>query len=351
MLTDIFADRYSKRVIWETYSQTESKLLMQTFRIIDEQLMPPYWVDGKENPAARSKWSLIHERLSMELGVEQLSPRYFSYPTYFNGKQVNQTATRSIHDVCKNFMTAKFEGESPDRFIKERISFVELAFRLREEELVARNQDLPARIAAAQLEEKLRSAGLRLPGSHADGLKAQNASNNLSFRQAVEELNERFRRAGAFLNYHNGFIQISRDELVQTQVENPFWEAVSDPLWKNVDIDMKEALDRRDANERDPALYAAKALESVIKIISDQKRWTHGGEKGAHGYINNLGSAKNGNLIADWEREALKAFFTAVRNPLGHGPGGETMPELTPSQTDWAIETCMSWVKTLIARL
>jgi hypothetical protein len=28
-------------------------------------------------------------------------------------------------------------------------------------------------------------------------------------------------------------------------------------------------------------------------------------KRGAHGYINNLGSAKNGNFIADWEREAL----------------------------------------------
>lgn len=77
----------------------------------------------------------------------------------------------------------------------------------------------------------------------------------------------------------------------------------------------------------------------------------HGGENGAHAYTNNLGSAKNGNFISPWERDTLKSFFTAVRNPLGHGPGGEKMPELTLAQTDWAIETCMSWTKTLIARL
>ena len=107
---------------------------------------------------------------------------------------------------------------------------------------------------------------------------------------------------------------------------------------------------RRDSGGRDPAFYAAKALESAIKIISNDRGWTHGGEKGAHNFIDNLASSKNG-FIEPWEGETLKAFFTKVRNPLGHGPGGEPMPALTPQQTDWAIETCMSWVKSLIKRL
>jgi hypothetical protein len=44
-------------------------------------------------------------------------------------------------------------------------------------------------------------------------------------------------------------------------------------------------------------------------------------------------------------------FVTKVRNPLGHGPGNELMPALNPQQTDWAIETSMSWIKSLIRRL
>jgi hypothetical protein len=114
---------------------------------------------------------------------------------------------------------------------------------------------------------------------------------------------------------------------------------------------MKEAVDRRDARDRDPAWYAARALESTIKIISEQKGWTHGGEKGAHNYIENLHSKKNGRFINDWEEKALKDFFTSVRNPFGHGPGSAEMPELSPIETDWALETCMSWVKALIGRM
>lgn len=91
-------------------------------------------------------------------------------------------------------------------------------------------------------------------------------------------------------------------------------------------------------------------LESAIKIISDEKGWTHGGEKGAQNYIDNLGS-KKGSYISEWERESLKSFFAAVRNPFGHGPGSDEMPKLTGQQTDWAIEPCMSWIKSLVKRM
>jgi hypothetical protein len=170
---------------------------------------------------------------------------------------------------------------------------------------------------------------------------------NAVFQAAVDELNARFRQAGLNLHYHNGFIQVASDPMVTREVEAPFWQSVGDPKWKNVDHDMKEAIDLRDTHGRDPAFYAARALESTIKIISDERRLSTGRERGAHNYIDNL---KGGKLIEDWEVDALKAFFSKVRNPLGHGPGAGAMPSLNDPQTDWAIETCMTWVKSLIRR-
>lgn len=351
MLTDIFADRYLNRVIWTQFTATESKLLMQCFKLVADDVIP-YYVDGKESESAKPRWQSVHDRLSRELGVSELAPKWYSYQTVHMGKSHTMSGSWSIYQICKTFMTAQFsQANSADRFVKERLSFVELAFRTREEELVTDDPDHPAKLAVATLTQAFSHRGPTIPGDPRVAARARHKTKVQRFNDSVVELNERFRRAGAPLNYHNGFIQISRDELVEDQIAKPFWSAVSAPEWKNVDTDMKEALDRRDANDRDPALYAAKALESAIKIISDKKGWTHGGEKGAHSYIDNLGSTKNGHFIAAWEREALKAFFTAVRNPLGHGPGGEVMPELTMQQTDWAIETCMSWVKALIARL
>ena len=203
---------------------------------------------------------------------------------------------------------------------------------------------------AAKRDATQRSS-LRVPGSAVDGVKAWNSTMNSVFEGQITELNERFRRAKAPLNYHNGFIQLAMDQQIEKHIAKPFWDLVADPLWKNVDIDMKEALDRRDSNDKDPAIFAAKALESAIKIVSDTKGWTRNTENGAAQYVDNLVSKANGSYLSVWEGEMLKDYFRKVRNSLGHGPGSDPMPELTLAQTDWAIETAMSWVRTLVRRI
>jgi hypothetical protein len=59
MLTDIFAERYAARVLWEQHTEAETKLLMQCFRIIAKQLIP-YWIDEKESATAKAKWAGEH---------------------------------------------------------------------------------------------------------------------------------------------------------------------------------------------------------------------------------------------------------------------------------------------------
>ncbi|MFT3896647.1 MAG: hypothetical protein QM719_02970 [Thermomonas sp.] len=353
MLTDIFAERYADVPIWQAYGESERRLLVQAFRIVSEQLFPYFGPDGKEKSDSKVTWKSIHDRLSMELGVQELAPQGYWVKTQMMGNEHTYWQQLALVQVCNNFVCAAYDSNVPaDRFIKERLSFVEIAFRDREKALEIQNANLPTEIAKAERDALLRpSRGIRLPGNVADGMRAFNRIINESFRGYVDEFNERLRRAGTRLNYHNGFIQISADEQVEVHIETPFWALVKAPKWANVDTDMKEALDRRDAGGRDPAFYAAKALESTIKIISAEKGWTRGDEKGAAGFINNLVSQKNGRFIDQWEGDALKAFFASVRNELGHGPGGQPMPELSPQQTDWAIEFCMSWTKSLIKRL
>ncbi|WP_308367736.1 MULTISPECIES: AbiJ-NTD4 domain-containing protein [unclassified Microbulbifer] len=352
MLTDIFVDRYIGVPMWDSFGEVEKRFIVQGFRMISEHLYP-YWVDGKESSTAKARWTAIHDKLSMELGLSELSPKYYSFQSMWNGKPHTQSGSWSMDKVCKDFVCAEYDGNStPDRFMKERISFIELAFREREEQIKEINTNLPKQLLDAKLREQRKRPGvIRISGSMEETIQAMNDKINDDFRASVEELNERLRRANYKLNYHNSFIQISEDELIESQIEKGFWNITKDPLWKNVDIDMKEAIDLRDSGGRDPAFYAARALESAIKIISDKKGWTHSGEKGAHSFIDNLGSKKNGSFINAWERDCLKIFFTEVRNPFGHGAGSEEMPKLYPQQTDWAIETCMSWIKSLVKRL
>jgi hypothetical protein len=93
-----------------------------------------------------------------------------------------------------------------------------------------------------------------------------------------------------------------------------------------------------------------RALESAIKLVSDEAGASTGKERGAANYIDNLLSDRSGRLLRGWESEVLKALFRDVRNPMSHG-GGAVAPEpLTSAQTTWVIESCMSWIKRLSGR-
>ncbi len=353
MLTDIFAYRYLDFPIWKTFSEIEKRLLNQLFGIVKEAI-PYYDSDGKEIKANKQKWKTLHDRLSRELGIDELFSRYYSYTNKNHlGESVPVSGFFGWDYACEKFIKSDcpIEHSDADRFIKERVSFIELTMRWRYEEIETLNTNLPKAILDAKIRDADPKRGLRVPGSSVDGVKAWNKTQNDMYSSLVDEINERFRRARAPLTLHNGFIQVSTDEVIERNIAKPFWEIVSDPLWRNVDIDMKEALDRRDSNDKDPALFAAKALESAIKIVSDQKGWSSGNENGASNYIDNLVSKNNDRYIDPWEADILKDYFRKVRNTLGHGPGSNPMPTLSIPQTDWAIETSMSWIRTLIRRL
>lgn len=337
MLIDIFARRYEGVRLRDNISdrdgESDRRLLVQAFRILSEDLYP-YYVGGKESSTAVAFWTDIEARLSRELGLKELSRKWFTYGT--------STQRFALVTVCENWMTA-LEPATGDEFVKERLSLIELGFRQRESEIAAMN--------AEPLLQPLKPRVVRLPMEDlADIVRHQRSKTTAAFRASVDELNARFRQAGYALHYHNGFIQSSTDELVQLNVETPFWDLVADLRWVNVDQDMKEALDLRDSDGRDPAFYAARALESAIKIICDLKGWTTGKERGASSYIDHLGAKANA-FIDPWEAQSLRDFFSKVRNSLGHGPGSAQMPSLTRPQTEWAIEFGMSWIKSLIRRL
>ncbi|MCE1450384.1 hypothetical protein LWU64_12780 [Enterobacter hormaechei] len=343
MLTDVFSYRYSKFPIWHEYSTNEQRLLTQLMGICKEAL-PTFTSKGGKSETFDDCWKSVHNKVSRELGVPHLFNRYYSYIS--NGFPVNGFHTWEY--ACEKFVTAPFDGSQPvDSFLKERINVIELAMRTRYEQIIKMNT---SQYSMTQSLLPL-TKGVTVPGSYQKGLSAFQQEIIKQYADNVSEMNERFRRAGVPLTLHNGFIQISKDEMTENNIAKPFWALLSDPQWKNVDTDMKEALDRRDSKDKDPAIFASKALESTIKIISDVKGWSRGNEKGASNYIDNLNSKANGKFIEPWEAELLKGYFINIRNQISHGPGSKPMPTMTDEQTDWAIESAMSWIKALIARL
>lgn len=352
MLTDVFFRRYANRPMFASVGQKETAFFVQAYRIINEQIWTYYGYDKKVDESIKAIWTNLHDRLSMEIGVKELSPKYYSYQTEWMGKPHTTSGWNAMNFVVEQWLNFKFaENMDPDMFVKRRLSFVELAFRTREDQIAQANADFPKQLAGAKMQDKMSRGPMTLQGRRSDGLRAMNESINRMFVANVNELNERFKQADMPLHYHNGFIQITHDERLQEQVEQPFWLLVKDPKWKNVSIDMAEAVDRRDTGGRDPSFYAAKSLESAIKIICDIKTFTTGNEKGVSDFLNHLESKANGAFIESWERQSIQRFYSDVRNDLGHGPGSKEMPNLTSQQIDQTIEFCMSWTKSLIKRL
>lgn len=299
MIQDLFVRRYPQQIYWADRPTPEiHQLFVQVAHIIFDDLAEPLRLEV-------GFFKRAHDALARELGRGRLYD------------------AASWDAVCGEFLTEAYDlwkdrHGTADTFLKMRLSLVELLFRLAEER---------ARELTGTVPDAVRLAA-----------------------RAVDELNNRLRHARMELHYHNGLLQFARDELTETRTAEPCWAVLQDPKWANVDRELKEAIEHADGQRQDAAFHAAKAIESTIKIISDDKGWSTGRERGAANYIDNLVSQQNGRFLAPWEGEMLKAYFVHVRNPHGHGAGSQPPPVLTSNQTDWAIETAMAWIKNLVRR-
>jgi len=314
MITDIFAKRYEGVLTFDLESTKKivHPTLMQAGRIFFEDV-------HKEFRFPDPFFDDITKKLARELALESLS----RMADYVDGP--------SQRDNIEKLLTRPYIDSfdrGPDYYCKTRLSLMEVLFR--------------------DAEARMRNGYLPPFASRLDGSKLKTIMN-----QATEELKWRLQVNRTGLIYDNGFLHLATatDEQSAKRIANPFWEIVADPKWNTVDQEMKEAFDHLDHKQRDAHAHAAMALESTIKIISDEKGWTTGNEKGAANYVDNLVSANNGRFIEVWESEVLKALFRELRNPHSHGAGSHPLPRLLDAQQIWAIESCMSWIKSLVRRM
>lgn len=354
MLTDAFFRRYEDVQLFTAFTERERRFTVQCAQLLVDEVHRRDEVSHKDKAAdpATKGLAFAHAAIARELGLPYLdAPRFSRTWKAPNGNDITQSFERSIADRTTNYLTAKFHDTyAPDLYMKNRISFIEIAFQQRALQLRTRRAALNVATAdnnqAIQLTNALSSGSWQIRE-----LKKIEAA-EAAFAAQVDELNGRFRQANMPLAYHNDFIQVSDDALIAVEIEQPFWNIVADSEWANVDLQMKEAFDYRDRGERNAVSSAMNALESVIKTISTNKGWNTGNEKGAANYIDNLVKDRNGvRFIEVWEMEVLKKLFSDIRNAFGHGPAsGQPLPTLLPEQTAWAIDTCMVWIKNLVRR-
>jgi hypothetical protein len=314
MITDIFGHRYLNDMKFDRNGAENiiGPLLVQAHHIFFEDLQRQFRFDD-------SFFSEVNQKLAREAALTTLKENRF-------GQRMTQQA------ICTAYLTKPFKPDrewfgTPDYYCKTRLSMMELLFRAGE--------------------ERVRRLTAEFSGNpSAPVLGWQNIVS-----KAVAELNERLRMWRTGLVYHNGLLHRAGDEQSEQQIATPFWQIVSAPKWAVVDREMKEAFDRLDHGHDDAFAHATDALESTIKIISDEKGWTTGNERGAASYIDNLQSQRSGRFVDRWEAEAMKAIFSELRNPHRHGGGSNPPNPLSNAQQTWAIESCMTWIKSLVRRL
>ncbi len=268
MLIDIFAHRYEQQPLFKSFEQRDNRLLRQAFCILSEDIYP-YYRNGSEDRPNVAAWASLHDKIARELGTKELSPHWFSYTSHFQGTAQRVPHKHTMVTVCENWITSPISG-CIDEHIKQRLSLIELGFRTREMEIDARNNS--AVTDGERLVASLNDINSRLKNEPTMGVVKARKAQTEAFQTSVDELNARFRQAKYPLNYHNGFIQIAADQLVQQQIETPFWELVKGPLWKNVDLDMKDALDLRDNDGRDPAFFCRSRFRKYNKNNFGPKR-------------------------------------------------------------------------------
>ncbi len=267
MIHDLFLRRYPNQIYWaDRPTPAMHRLLTQIAHIIFSDLAPKLRLD-------RGFFQDVHDALARELGQGKL----IAAPTY--------------DAICGEFLTEAYDlwndrHGTADAFLKARLSLVELLFRAVEDRV-------RPPISASASHALLSRSEEPLPAS---------AGAEAAVDAAIRELNGRFREARMGLHYHNGIIQFSNDDLTESRTAEPCWSLLRDPKWANVDSDLKEALNRADGGRADAAFHAAKALESTIKIISDEQGWTTGKERGAAAFIDNLVSQRNGRFLEPWGR-------------------------------------------------
>ena len=237
MLTDIFARRYSDIEIWDSFGEPERRLLVQSFRIVSEQLFPYFDGNGKVKPGMKGLWDDLNKTLAMELGLKDLSSPTYGYYKTFGDTQYTKGGRRWVSGewakvtVCENFICAEYDQKVPaDRFIKERLSLIEIAFRRKSNVIKLQKQNLEQQVADARSKVMQRPGFLRsIPELRQSqiakvekGIRSNFSAEEALFEDSWNELNTRFQHAGTVLDYHNGFIQVSSDEVTNAQIHRPF---------------------------------------------------------------------------------------------------------------------------------
>jgi hypothetical protein len=173
---------------------------------------------------------------------------------------------------------------------------------------------------------------------------------------AVEELNERFRRAGFGYRYEKGKLIRADSEFIHQEVTRPALLFLSDSRFAGAEQEFRSAHDHLKAGEyKDCCVDALNALESTMKAICNAKGWKY--EKGARA-SDLMKILRRERLFPDFADlsfdqlfATLKSGLPTVRNEAGGHGQGATPVEVPAYVAVYALNLCASKICFLVEAL
>jgi HEPN domain-containing protein len=179
------------------------------------------------------------------------------------------------------------------------------------------------------------------------------ANISIPAQDAVDEFNERFRRAGFGYRYEDGKLLRIDNELTHQQITRPALQLLADPRFKGADDEFRAAHDHYKAGEyKDCAVDALNALESTMKTICDLKKWSY--PQGARS-SDLLKILRREGLFPEFAEQSfdqlvatLKSGLPSLRNETGgHGQGAK--PVVVPEYVaTYALNLAASKIRFLV---
>jgi hypothetical protein len=343
MITDIFLQRYEEANL----ENIPNAFFVQIYMLFNEHseeinsFVDGYMYSEYVNEYARII-SISQSKLCTELGVRNLDKIEYKEPNNHLPAEY-RILKNYVYDSAVNFLEkiSLFEIISRDieALLIAEIKYIENHIPLykKESEKIKQLSEATNTFLYNKGEENLEKALRQLD------------IKNAALHSIRTEINERLKRHKIPLTYHNGFFQYETDPFIEKTIRDPVWKLISNPKYKNVEEDLLEALDRFDTRKRDPALYAMKALESMIKIVCKEKGIEKEPKKNFAHYIGKLNSKENGKYLSNEEKEELLAMFKN-RHAYAHGPGDGEMPSLAIQQELRLINAAIVWIYSLSQR-
>ena len=146
-------------------------------------------------------------------------------------------------------------------------------------------------------------------------------------KDAIEEINQRFLRAGVGYQFVSGQIVRVDSQLLHAEAVVPALGFLSSPGFEGPNKEFLEAHEHlRHGRFEEAIMNAGKAFESTMRVICDAKGWTYDKNKATASTL--IGIVLQKQLIPTWDEEQLRNLekcltgLATVRNKnAGHGAG------------------------------